>query len=116
MTLYEEDKSYITNNFHKIFTWSAEPHFLIMSHEFHVHVGCTVSISDKAMPYQPFRNFYTKMGGGGGGEGHDTRQLRPESYSYTVASLHRRSNFQQNKGEARLLCHLALFFKKGPFL
>ena len=66
--------------------------FLIMSHEFHIHVGCTVSICDDAMPYEPFRNFYTKIREGGGG--HDGGQLRPESYSYNiVAPLHRRSNF-----------------------
>ena len=64
------------------------------------------------MPYQPFRNFYTKWGGGGG---HDAGQLRPESYSYTVAPSHRRSNFQQNKREARLSCYLALFSKKALF-
>ena len=32
-----------------------------------MHVGCKVSICDEAMPYEPFRNFYTKIGRGGGG-------------------------------------------------
>ena len=50
------------------------------------------------------------------GEGQNGGQLRPESYSYTVAPLHRTSNFQQNKREARLSCYLALFSEKGHFL
>ena len=86
MTL-NKDKSYISNYFHNIFTLSAEPHFLIVSREFHIHVGRTVSICDEAMPYEPFINFYTKMGGG-----HVGGQLRSKSYSHAVAPLHRRSN------------------------
>ena len=39
-------------------------------------LGCTVSICGEAMPYEPFINFYTKMGAG-----HIGGQLRPESYA-----------------------------------
>ena len=57
-------KSYMSDYFHNIFTSSAEPYFLTMPHEFHIHVGCTVSIFDEAIPYEPFINFYTKIGAG----------------------------------------------------
>ena len=79
---------------------------LVMSHEFHIHVGCTVSICDEAMLYQPFRNFRTKSGGDGG-------QLRLQSLTHTQSRL--RSNF--NKTSVKHDCHVIWHFspKKSLF-
>ena len=73
-----------------------------MSHEFHIHVGCTVSICDEPMPHEPFRYFYTKI------RGHDGEQLRPKSYSYIVAPLHRKLTF--NKTSVKHNCHVIWHF------
>ena len=83
-----------------------------MSHEFHTRVGCTVSIFYEAMPYQPFRNFYTKIGGGGG---HDGGQLRPQCLTHTQWCLYIEEvtfNKTSVKHDCHIMCH---FSPKRPF-
>ena len=83
--------------------------FLIMSHEFHIHAGCTVSICDEVMPYEPFIIFYTKMGGGACWRAAETRVLLIYSRAIEEVTF--------NKTSMKHDCHVIWHFppKKALF-